>query len=256
MQLPFSKYQGAGNDFIVIDNQSGEFFLEEPRLIRHLCDRHFGIGADGVLSIEKDFHIRIFNADGSVPAMCGNGMRCAFDFLSRLLKRSELQLQVAGRVFACRKEGGDVAVGLGAPKLCYWPIRLENLVVYVLDTGVPHALLFVDELTRLDVTEVGRRLRMDPAFLPDGVNATFVRVDSKGAISVRTYERGVEAETLSCGSGSAAAAWAARRLYGLEDRIVVHTRSEENLFFSFIGEEIEMIGPAHLVFSGSINCVF
>lgn len=253
--MQFSKYQGAGNDFIIIDNRNGEFVLEEPGFIRRLCDRHFGIGADGVLCIEKDFVLRIFNADASEPAMCGNGIRCAFDFLSRLLKCSQMQLSVAGRSYACRKEGDSVAVHLGTPTVVHWPILLEARELHVVNTGVPHALLFVEDLEGLNVAEQGRRVRMAPAFMPEGVNATFVRVDSKATISVRTYERGVEAETLSCGSGAAAAAWAARRLYGLEDRIAVSTRSSSTLFFSFTGDEIEMIGPAHLVFSGAIHCV-
>jgi len=252
--MQFSKYQGAGNDFIIIDNRDGAFSLEEPRFIRHLCDRHFGIGADGLLSIEKDFVLRIFNADGSEPKMCGNGVRCAFDFLFKLLNLSEMQLFVAGRVITGRREGDNVAVALGAPILVHWPILLEARELYVVNTGVPHALLFVEDLESIDVIEQGRRVRSASAFVPEGVNATFVKVDSKDAISVRTYERGVEGETLSCGSGAAAAAWAARRLYGLEERIAVSTRSSSTLLFSFTGDEIEMVGPAHLVFSGDCVC--
>src|SRR5580692_4541358 len=112
--LPFSKYHGAGNDFILID---GKF---DTNLIPRLCDRHFGIGADGVLSIEKDLRVRIFNADGSEPAFCGNGIRCAFDYLSRRLGRSELQLRMGERSYSCRREGDAVSVHLGVPKILHW----------------------------------------------------------------------------------------------------------------------------------------
>ena len=235
--LPFSKYHGAGNDFILID---GTF---DTNLIPRLCDRRFGIGADGVLGIEKDLRVRIFNADGSEPPFCGNGIRCAFDYLSRRTGCSELRLTMGGRSFLCRRKEDAVAVHLGAPKILHW-----HAEAYAVDTGVPHALLFVEELESIDVAEQGRRVRTATGF-----NATFVQVDAKGQVAVRTYERGVEAETLACGSGAAAAAWAARRLYALEDRIEVKTRGS-SLLFSFTGDAIEMVGPAVFVFSGS--CVF
>ncbi len=237
MPLAFSKYQGAGNDFILIDG------TVDTQLIPRLCDRRFGIGADGVLSMENDLCVRIFNADGSEPPFCGNGIRCAFDYLARRLGCSELQLTMGGRSFLCRREGEGVAVHLGVPKILHWD--KEN---YAVDTGVPHALLFVEELESVDVAQWGRRVRT-----ATGWNATFVHVDVKGRVAVRTYERGVEAETLACGSGAAAAAWAARRLYGLEDRMEVKTRGS-NLLFSFTGDAIEMVGPAVFVFSGT--CVF
>lgn len=234
MQLAFSKYHGAGNDFILTD---AEF---DTSLIPYLCDRRCGIGADGVLVVEKDLRVRIFNADGSEPPFCGNGIRCAFDYLSRRLKISELQLTMGGRSFLCRREGDGVSVHLGAPKILHW--QNEE---YAVDTGVPHALLFVETVESIDIAEWGRRVRTATGF-----NATFVQVDGKSAIAVRTYERGVEAETLACGSGAAAAAWAARRLYALEDRIEVKTRGS-SLRFSFTGDAIEMVGPAVFVFSGS-----
>jgi diaminopimelate epimerase len=272
MHIPFSKYHGAGNDFILIDNREDVYPLDDPHLIRRWCDRHSGIGADGVLIVEKsgkaDNKMRIFNADGSIPAMCGNGIRCAFDFLTKNTAVQQMGIEIGERVLSCRRIDDQISVALGAPQIFHWPISLDlpwTRLLYVLDTGVPHAVVFVEDILHIPLCEWGKQVRFHPAFAPGGVNVDFVQIASDGSMMLRTYERGVEGETLSCGTGAAAAAFAAAEVHGIAGPIAVKTRSgfytdhfQKSLQFSFPlnshGEkEIEMIGPAHRVFTGQID---
>jgi diaminopimelate epimerase len=229
VNIPFAKYHGAGNDFILIDNREGRFFLDDPALIRRLCHRQIGIGADGVLLIETsalaDVKMRIYNRDASIPAMCGNGIRCAFDFAAG--EAQELTIEVSGRIFSCRRHDEHVLVNLGAPRLMHWPIETDMQPIYVLDTGVPHALVFVKEILEIPFLEWAQHIRFHPAFGQEGVNVNAVEIQKDGGILLRTYERGVERETLACGTGAAAAAFAAAELYGLKGVICVKTRSPQ-----------------------------
>lgn len=257
MKICFSKYHGAKNDFILIDNRQGKAAIDDPRVIRQLCDRRSGIGADGVLFIEDstvaDYKMRLFNADGSVPAMCGNGIRCAFHFLSE----QALRIEVAGRIFPCKYQDGKISVDLGVPEVLHWPIYIDGLPIYVLNTGVPHAVFFAD-VNAGDFVERAREIRSHSAFAPHGVNVNCVQVQA-GALLIRTFERGVEGETLSCGTGAAAAVWTARAVHGMQGRIAIQTRVgfdsalfEESLDFCTSAEHIEMRGPAHCVFTGHV----
>ena len=214
MHIPFSKYHGAGNDFILIDNREDIYPLDDPHLVRQWCDRHVGIGADGVLIVEKsakaDNKMRIFNADGSIPAMCGNGIRCAFDFLTKNTAIEQMQIEIGERILSCRRLGDQISVDLGAPHISHWPIllslqtstMLRTWLFYVLDTGVPHAVVFVDDVMCIPLCEWGKQIRFHPAFAPGGVNVDFVQIAADGSMKLRTYEEGVEGETLSCGTGS------------------------------------------------------
>ena len=176
----------------------------------------------------------------------------------------DMRIEIAGRAVHCREVGEKIGVNLGAPRVGHWPIELGPWQVYVLNTGVPHAVLFVEDILDIPFIDLAKEVRSHPAFAPEGVNVNFAQVTKEGALLVRTYERGVEGETLSCGTGAAAAAWAAVQLYGLAHPLAVQTRRsmqsvsfEESLHFSFLGapgaKEIEMIGPALLVFSGQIE---
>ncbi len=257
MKICFSKYHGARNDFILIDNRDGKAAIDDPPIIRQLCDRRTGIGADGVLFVEHsnvaDWKMRLFNADGSIPAMCGNGIRCVVHFL----ERQALRIEVGERIFPCKYQDGKISVDLGVPEVLHWPIPIDGLPIYVLHTGVPHAVFFAD-VHAGDFIECARKIRSHPAFAPHGVNVNCVQVES-GALLVRTFERGVEGETLSCGTGAAAAAWTAREVHGIQGRIAIKTRVgfdslrfEESLDFCTSAEHIEMRGPAHCVFTGHI----
>lgn len=256
MSIAFAKYHGTGNDFILIDNREEKCALDDPDLIRFLCHRHVGIGADGVLLIESselaDMKMRIYNADASIPAMCGNGLRCAFAFASR--SAPELTIEVSGRVYPCRRSGENIAVNLGPPRILHWPIQIEEHLLYVLDTGVPHALIFVDAIDEIPFLKWAQHFRFHFAFGTEGVNVNAVQIDKDGSLLLRTYERGVEKETLSCGTGAAAAAFAAAELYGLKERICVKSVSGGgSMHFSIAEGQIEMIGPASHVFTGEFD---
>lgn len=261
MKISFSKYHGAGNDFILIDEKDLPN-VDLSHLARILCHRHHGIGADGLIllgtSTTADYKMRIFNADGSEPAMCGNGIRCLFNFIQ---KHGLLRIETLSGILACRQNGDQVAVNLGAPKIRHWPLKLPQGEVFVIDTGVPHAVLFVDDLDAVNVSEAAPKVRFSPHFAPHGVNVNFVSLLGNGGVAVRSYERGVEAETLACGTGAAAAAFAAVKLHDLPTPIATLTRLSfqhpvqyrQNLHFQIHQNEIEMLGPAVKVYEGSFD---
>lgn len=271
--LPFVKYQRAGNDFVLIDARGLEDLPDLIEFTRYVCDRRKGIGADGVLILRASplaaSALQIFNADGSAPSMCGNGAYCAIDYLTREKpEQEEWVLHTPHALLRSYQAQGVRVLNLGPVAVAHFPILLEDTLVYVVNTGVPHAVVFVDELHAIDVNGWGRRIRFHPALAPEGVNVNFVcsQAIQLGKVCMRTYERGVEAETLACGTGAAAVAFVARELYGLNPPIAIFSRRDfssssheydSHLTFSFIqteqgSEEIEMGGEAHLVFKGSV----
>ena len=269
-ELSFRKMAGSGNDFIVIDDRRGAAGRRPDRLAVKLCDRKNGIGADGLLLLDRDtsairtLRMRIFNADGSEAEMCGNGLRClaayahAIGAAGRIMRiRSGAGLHTAwilgaGRVRATLTDPKDVRgrseLRIGARKIQY---------AYA-DTGVPHAVVFVDDLDGVDVVALGRAIRRHPDFAPRGTNANFALVKG-GAVRVRTYERGVEDETLACGTGSTAAALAASARYALRSPVTVTPRSGEKLKVYFRSEggrytDVRLEGPVRSIFEGRIKC--
>ncbi len=212
-KINFIKMVGAGNDFIVIEPQAG---LDYVDFAKKVCHRQMGIGADGVLILEKsktsDYRMRIINADGSEAEMCGNGARCMAAYIvekhaavNKLFSMETLAGEVLGE-----SDGEMVRVRLSNPK-DYQPnieINLagKKMTVHYIDTGVPHTIVFVDGLVDVDVNSLGRLIRNHSRFAPRGTNVNFVERAREGMVSVRTYERGVEAETLACGTGSVASA--------------------------------------------------
>ena len=206
--IRFHKFHGTGNDFIMIDNRSGSF-LPDPSSISRMCHRRFGIGADGLILLQEDasldFEMKYYNADGLEGTMCGNGGRCALafaDFLSwtgRKARFTAIDGQHEGEII--RKEEGLWQVGLG---MADTPLPVPMAGGYFINTGSPHLVLTVDDVDSVDVVGDGRRLRHDALFRPGGTNVDFVRQTPEGLI-VRSYERGVEDETLSCGTGVTAA---------------------------------------------------
>ena len=213
--LSFVKMSGAGNDFIVVDNREG--VVAEPskaELARDVCRRRLAVGADGLILLERsetcDVRMRIFNLDGSEAEMCGNGSRCLAHFaLSLGAAAPKMTVEtVAGAVHA-EVEGESALVELTPPAEIVSKGELEfagrRSEVFFTDTGVPHAVLFVDDLDGTDVRTLGRAIRFHEVFRPAGANANFVRVAGPGMIEIRTYERGVEDETLACGTGATAA---------------------------------------------------
>lgn len=251
----FSKYVGAGNDFLLVDDRRGGFPCL-PHLIAKLCHRQQGVGADGVILLTEasgaDFGFRIFNADGSEAEMCGNGVRCLARFLEELgLSASTFTLETKERLLFV-KIGKEIAVEMGEARDLM--LELEPNLHFV-NTGVPHAVTFVPDVNEVDVAEDGRKLRFHPRFQPKGTNASFASLKPDGSVAVRTYERGVEAETLACGTAATAVALIAAQLYDLPSPVRVHTRSEAILSVSFEKgfSRLTLTGPAHLVFRGVVN---
>jgi diaminopimelate epimerase len=272
MKISFRKYHGAGNDFILVDFRRFPPQFDISSFARCVCDRRLGIGADGLIllctSQVADYKMRIFNADGSEPSMCGNGIRCLFDFIQKRENHvSELKIETLHGILKCRYCEDQIAVNLGIPRILHWPIELPQGPAFVINTGVPHAVLFEDDLDDKNIAEEGAKIRFHPQFAPIGVNVNFVSIKSERQISLRTYERGVEGETLACGTGAAAAAYVAMKHRGLKAPISVLTRLafekepieyHQCLQFQFCkddrGElEIEMLGRAKEVFEGILE---
>jgi len=250
MLLSFSKYEGTGNDFILIDNRKGDFPLSHANILK-LCHRRYGIGADGLIlahsSERADFSMRVFNSDGREAEMCGNGLRCFVDFLYKLnLITKYAYIETMTKIYHCKWGAQGIHVNMGAPKM----LGNENGGTLV-DTGVPHLVYFVENLRLFDEEAKIR-------FATLGVNINYAKLDQHNVITLRTFERGVEDETPSCGSGSAAACYVAFMQFGLRGSIKVKTLSGESLDFKLLEEnktlkEIHMTGRVGHVFDGEVE---
>ncbi len=210
----FTKMQGAGNDFVVIDHVSDLNYCE---FTKKVCDRHLGIGADGLLVLGEstvcDYKMSIFNADGTEAEMCGNGARCMAVYIKNkfAIVADVFTMETpAGIIHASVQENQTAAVLLSDPRDYRPDIEIkiggQKLGAHFINTGVPHTVIFVEKLQEFDVNGLGRLIRQHQAFAPKGTNVNFVEQINNGIIAVRTYERGVEAETLACGTGSVASA--------------------------------------------------
>ena len=253
MKIDFHKYQAAGNDFILLDNRSGNFPLQ-PKLIAEFCDRRFGIGADGLILLENDdnqaFKVVYFNPDGS-QSLCGNGCRAALRFAETLeLANGAVNFEAHDGVHNAKIDGETIQLGMANVQNGR---QIEDGIF--LDTGSPHYVLFVDDLDNTDVLGIGRKWRYSGHF-SEGANVNFVQINGPNELSVRTYERGVENETLSCGTGVTAAALAAS-LHGVKSPVKIHARggtlsvafeATADMFINIVLE-----GPAEHVFSGEIE---
>ncbi len=244
-------YSGAGNDFLIGNNQNLDFDLSQ---IPCLC---LSAGVDGLILAENspstDAFMQIYNCDGSVAEMCGNGLRCFIHFLkSQGLERSVYTVDTLAGIQKGWFLQENVCVLLAPPKDLQLHMK-ENL--HFINTGVPHAVQFVTALATVDVNKEGNRLRNSPLFAPAGTNVNFVELKGDRSIQVRTYERGVEGETLACGTGSAASALIAHKLYNLASPITVHVQSGEKLNISFNSEcsEVVLAGPVRKIKDFAIN---
>jgi len=210
--IPFHKLEASGNNFVVLDHRKHKI-ASPKRFTKVVCDASSGIGADGVLLVERsrkaDIKMRIINADGSEAEMCGNGARCIGRYADQVLKMpSRFKMETLAGIIGV-KIGKDIRVTLSDPKDFREPIKLnvngKAYAVYFINTGVPHAVVFVRNLDQFPVSEVGHKLRSHRKFAPQGTNVNFVQVESSKSIRVRTYERGV-GETQACGTGVTASA--------------------------------------------------
>lgn len=266
--LPFTKMNGAGNDFILVDNRAGEFRLT-PGQVAALCHRQRGVGADGIMllipcvSERADWAWDFYNSDGSRAEMCGNGARCFARFVQRLTGvPGPMTFETVAGVVTATFEGERVTVGLTPPHDLRLDQRIEAngqaLVVDSLNTGVPHAVVFVPDADRAMVEPLGAALRYHPHFAPKGTNVNFVQVLAPGTIRVRTYERGVEGETLACGTGVTASALIAARRHGYGSPVQVRVQGGDTLEVRFEPQgdefrEVRLTGPADFVFEGRIE---
>lgn len=258
--IPFFKYQGTGNDFVMIDNREKSLLTrEDTEKIRMICDRKFGVGADGLILLQSkpgyDFEMVYFNSDGSESTMCGNGGRCISAFAKKLeIIESHCKFwAIDGEHEAIVQDNNWVELKMG---------NVKDIEVgedyFVLNTGSPHYVIFVEDLRDIDVVELGRVIRYGNRFRREGINVNFVE-RKKDGIVVATYERGVENETLSCGTGVTAAAIAShiRKSASQKSEIAVATKGGDlkvRLEKSVNGfQDIWLCGPTAMIFSGELS---
>ena len=257
MELHFSKYHGTGNDFILLDNRSRKILLSTKE-VAFLCDRHFGIGADGLMLLEQeagyDFRMVYFNSDGNESSMCGNGGRCIVAFAQKLglITNKSRFMAIDGPHSASIEEEGVVSLRMGDVS------QIDRHDTYVLlNTGSPHYVTWVRDVVNIDVFHQGNSIRNSEAFSAEGINVNFVE-RMNGGLRVRTYERGVEDETLSCGTGVTAAAIAHSE--NKTGHFIVPIETPGGMLeVSFTkpssdkAEDVYLKGPAQLVFEGTIS---
>jgi diaminopimelate epimerase len=267
MTLEFTKMNGAGNDFVMIDNRDGNRSLSREQ-IASLCDRHRGIGADGLIAVEGTPELprmRYYNADGGEAEMCGNGARCFSRFAARLLglTSGSLSFQTESGILSAELLPDErVRLRMSEPHSLQLAHSLrvndQDLEVHSLNTGVPHAVTFVSDLRETPVFELGRALRQHQRFAPAGTNANFVQILAPGSLAIRTYERGVEDETLACGTGVVASALIHHHLTQCPSPISVLVRGGDTLEVGFKIQDghpvaVTLAGPADFVFTGAIS---
>ncbi len=268
-KISFVKLVGAGNDFVFIDNRVCRIssVARLKVLARKMCGRKFGLGADGLLVLEKsgraDSRMRIFNADGSEAQMCGNGARCFAYYLSggkQSGKVLALTMETKAGIVNALVNGDNIKINLTQPKSLRLGILLKvggrDIKVDFINTGVPHTVIFVEGLDKIDVKNLGREIRYHQFFAPAGTNVNFVEIIGPEAIKIRTYERGVEDETLACGTGSTAAALiAGLKVSAQADKFNVHTAGGEilKIYFTRVGKtfkDVWLEGRAKLICRG------
>ena len=267
VMLRFTKMNGAGNDFILVDNRAGDIHLDRGQIAR-LCDRHRGVGADGILLLEKasnqaDFRMRYFNADGGEAEMCGNGARCFARFANNIAgAQAKISFETPAGVIAAELVGELVTLQMTKPtdlriniKL---PVANENKTIHFINSGVPHVVIPVPRIDEVGVQREGSAIRHHDMFSPKGANVNFLEKRGPNKIAIRTYERGVEDETLACGTGIVASALIFAAIEKVNGPINVIARGGDELQVGF--EKIEngfcnvtLTGPAEFVFQGTIE---
>ncbi len=257
MKIQFYKYHGTGNDFIIIDNRKMIFPKEDHKWIEGICTRKFGIGADGLMLIENsdmsDFKMIYYNANGKIGSMCGNGGRCIVAFAHFLgIFKSKTSFEAIGKLYEAKIENGLVSL-----KMNDVAEITTNPDHYFLDTGSPHHVTFEKDIDKIDVYRQGKKIRYGSPYFETGTNVNFVEQIDNNTFKVRTYERGVENETLSCGTGVTAVAIASHLSKKSKNNHIKLQTSGGDLEVSFkvennIYKNIILRGPATFVFKGEI----
>ena len=268
MLLEFTKMNGAGNDFVFLDNRAGKIQLRTEQIV-WLCDRHRGIGADGLMLLvpsrtgKADWAWDFFNSDGSSGEMCGNGARCFARFVQKTVGLNrDFTFETGAGVITASFLGERVRVNLTKPK----DLRLNETValstgatsIHSLNTGVPHAVLYVPDADKAMVLSLGPEIRRHAHFGPRGTNVNFVQVLGPNHIRVRTFERGVEGETLACGTGVCASAMISARVHQFTSPVKVQVQGGDTLEVSFKDsgsdfDDVRLTGPADFVFEGRVE---
>ena len=269
-KIPFMKLSGAGNDFVIINNLSqvvDSTDSEFMNFVTKVCQRRMSVGADGVLLVEPnedvDFRMRYFNADGGEVETCGNGARCIskFAYLKGIVSKQMRFLTNAG-IYEAEIVGDNVKVGMSDPTdiRINVPLYLEDGVhdVGFANSGVPHVVFFVDDLETIDVFDLGQQTRYHDDFKPAGTNTNFINIHSQELIEIRTYERGVENETLACGTGSIASAIVSASLGKVKSPVSVKTASGVILKIHFdlendAAKNVYLEGDARVIFAGELT---
>ncbi|WP_119305828.1 diaminopimelate epimerase [Blattabacterium cuenoti] len=264
MELNFYKYQGTGNDFILLDSRKKK--IENPILFKRLCNRHFGIGANGVILIQNDdkyrsdFYMKYCNSDGKESTMCGNGGRCAISFANKLgiLKKNKIHFRAIDGYHNGFIVKNNNLVSIHLLDVDKNTIEIHKKYVF-LNTGSPHHILFVENIKEKNVYQEGKNIRFQNPYLEKGVNVNFVKILKNNTLQVRTYERGVENETLSCGTGVVASVVAACEtnkiknnmgeilIQTLGGKLWVSLKKTKNEY-----KNIHLTGNVNFVFKGSI----
>lgn len=268
MEITFNKYEGTGNDFVMIDNRNGIFPKTDTKLIERLCDRRFGIGADGLILLENDdasdFRMTYYNSDGNESSMCGNGGRCIVAFAKKLgvIENAANFIATDGPHTATISEGNLVSLQMKDVD------SVKNGKDYVfLDTGSPHHVQLVDDLKIFDVRNEGARIRYGELYGKPGSNVNFAKAENDGSFSLRTYERGVEDETLSCGTGATAVAIAMHSVGKTKSGTNAAGQAKQTIQLNVEGGKLEVSfkesngkytdvflkGPATFVFEGTLK---
>ena len=265
--LEFTKMNGAGNDFVVVDNRDNSIQLSKDQ-IEKICDRNRGVGADGFLAVEPaqngaDFRMRYYNADGGEAEMCGNGARCFGRFANQLQGggAEKITFETIAGVIEATFEGENVRIQLSEPFDLELNADIEldgkPTKVHSVNTGVPHAVVIVEDLATVDIRPEGAAVRNHDHFAPKGTNANFMMALGADSIAIRTYERGVEDETLACGTGMVANAIIHNQLTNAQPPIKVRVAGGDDLLVDFERDgdsykNVTLTGPADFVFEGEI----
>jgi diaminopimelate epimerase len=265
--IEFYKLSGSGNDFILIDNMNGSLKVGDlAAFAKKICARKISAGADGLIVLEPsatvDFRWRFFNADGSEGEMCGNGGRCAtrFAFIRGIAGRKMSFETIAG-IISAEVNGEIVKIRLTSPHSLVMDDRITveagEIAVHSVNAGVPHVVYFINDIDNFDVLKVGREIRRHSHYFPAGTNANFVFVVNDHTLRVRTYERGVEDETLACGTGSVASALIASRKGFVQSPVSVHVQSGEvlKIYFNQTGDsfgDVYLEGRVAVVYQGNM----
>ncbi len=265
--LPFSKLQGTGNDFVIIDNRNKDFDafignLKVPEAVKTICERKRAVGADGLILIENsniaDFKWKFFNSDGSTAEMCGNGARCAARFaFKKGIASEKMRFETEAGIIDAVVSKRTVKVKLTEPFGLKANMEVEGIKGSFINTGVPHFVIFVDDTEKVNVLDIGRKIRFSKAFRPQGTNVNFASF-KEGVLKIRTYERGVESETLACGTGAVASALLSSINYNIQSPVTVITASGEKLkvYFEKEGQKFKNVyleGITTWVYDGELK---